>query len=305
LRPYVKIVKKLSKKRDVSLKTLLHQTIPKNEPARNINVLHGSEVTREGKRTRFCPRAYVLQDILQIKSRSSFVGTSLRLTYDMGTDLQDRITNHWLTSRVIGDWLCLSCRKVKASCLRPKGHCGQSGIYCQWRYQEIRVTSLVTGVSCGLDMLINLSETTLRLVEIKTMVKEQFKALKTPVDEHALRTNLYLRVIAESDHPIRRKINTESAVILYVSKSYGVKDKHIVQKKGVTDIKFSPFKEFAIIRDDKKTDAVCHQAQLVFNYRQGKKLIPKGICGTSYCGRAMNCPVVKACFSGKFPGFIE
>jgi hypothetical protein len=55
-------------------------------------------------------------------------------------------------------------------------------------------------------------------VEIKTMMKDQFKDLVGPLAEHKLRTNFYLRIIAESGHNWASLI--ESSRILFVDTFY-------------------------------------------------------------------------------------
>jgi hypothetical protein len=140
----------------------------------------------------------------------------------------------------------------------------------------------------------------LRVIEIKTMDKESFKDLVAPLAEHRLRTNLYMRCIAESDDDRSSLLFTDTAYVLYVSKGgFGVKDPTIA-KWGLHD-SFSPFKEYVVKRNDKDTENVLVAPRNVLKFRQGLSGLPGPICTTALTDRAKECPLRKHCFSGKYP----
>jgi hypothetical protein len=166
--------------------------------------------------------------------------------------------------------------------------------------EEVRIESAVTGASCGIDMLLMMGEGKLRPVEIKTMAADQFKTLAAPLAEHRLRTNLYLRIISESDQSWASLIATDRASILYISKAaYGCADPQL-KEWGLKE-SFSPFKEFWIERDDAETNAIVEPAKVVKAFRKGKIGMPKGVCPTAMTKRACGCAFKTACFSGEYP----
>lgn len=279
-----------------SLKYMLHHHLSGYEPARPLSKVHASALTKpEG----FCPRYYALHDVLSAKPKDEWLSTSERVTYDMGRDLQDRIVHHFADQgKAIGHWRCMACSKLHEFCKRPAKcvNCGCRG----FRPEEVRFESASTGASCGIDMLLSNGEAKLQPVEIKTMDKEQFKGLVAPLAEHKLRTNLYLRIIAESEHNWSSLVNTQKAKVLYTSKGgFGCADPEL-KKWGLSD-QYSPFKEYEIIRSDNATEELALRAKTVKDFRDGKIGMPCGICPTAMVKRAMYCTMKKACFSGEHP----
>lgn len=138
----------------------------------------------------------------------------------MGTDLQDAIVHHFADmGRAVGHWKCTACGKVHQFCKRP-GKCENCG--CKgFKPEEVRFQSAISGASCGVDMLVQLGGPKLFPVELKTMIKDQFAELVAPLQEHRLRTNLYLRLISESEQPWSNLVSTEEARVLYVCKGGG------------------------------------------------------------------------------------
>lgn len=135
------------------------------------------------------------------------------------------------------------------------------------------------------------------LTEVKTIVKEDFKELVAPLGEHRQRTNLYMRLVGESEDSRAGHINTTEASILYICKGFGCKDDSI-KEKGITDAPFSPFKEYTIRRDDSETDDIVELARQVMDFRNGGDMPPRQ-CSISSCAMAKGCPVQKECWHVK------
>lgn len=277
------------------LKYLLHSHLNVKEPERSTRTMHASEVTKEG----FCPRYYALMDTTDTAPPARWVTTSDQVTWRIGRVLQDAVVE-WCAEmgRVIGHWACLGCGKVHEFQARPTkcDHCR-----CRaFAPEEVRITSTESGISGGFDMLISLSPTKLRVVEIKTIDKDKFKELVAPLAEHRIRTALYLRLVAECDHPWAKRIDTKSADILYVTKGgFGCQDDEL-KGWGLHEV-FSPFKRFTIKHTDADTDELCRQATVVKQFRDGTAGMPEGICHTALDKRAKACAACKACFSGDYP----
>ncbi|MCK5788780.1 MAG: hypothetical protein KAH32_07265 [Chlamydiia bacterium] len=293
------ILKNKKPKSTFSLKNALHKHLAGFEEARPIHNIHASAVTSKDKD--FCPREYALLDLTGKKQKGQFIGTSLRTTFNHGNDLQKRINEEYLTKIMVGDWQCRNCGEIQQLCRKPEeSKCfNQDTITHIWQYLEPRPLSKCSGISGGIDALINTGEPKYKIYELKTMAVDQFKALKAPLAEHRLRTNLYMRLVAESDGDLKHRVNAQEAGILYVCKGFGIKD-DTLKEQGIKDAGFTPFKEFAITRDDKSTQELSNRAQMVKQFREGGKM-PQGVCKNSFCKRAKTCPVISECFSGKYP----
>lgn len=279
---------------DKTLKYNLHKHLSRYETARPLKKVHASELTKpEG----FCARFYALADLTHYEPKDEFLTTSLSMTYSMGRVLQDFVVNAFADmGKCIGHWRCMACNKLHTFKPRPTAckACGCKG----FKPEEVRFESAISGASCGVDMLVNLGFPKLIPVEIKTIKNEDFRKLAGPLAEHKLRTNLYLRLIAESDSDYVAHVDTTQARVIYIDKgAYGIADQTL-KVMGLWD-QFSPFKEFEIERDDSQTDALVAMAMKVKEFRT-TKAIPKGICASSMAKRASDCHLRKACFSGEF-----
>lgn len=280
------------------VKFYLHSHLSDFDPARSLRTIHASELTKDDG---ICPRFYVLAQLTKFKPKDRWLTTSERMTYQIGRD-QERNIVLWFAEmgRAICHWKCLACGHQHDFQLRP-AKCKTCGVHARCLEPvEVRFESDICGASCGADMLIAIGKGKLTYVEIKTMDKEQFKGLHAPLAEHKWRTNLGLRLIAESAAPWSNLVSAEKARVLYVSKGgYGCADDE-VQLWGLND-KFSPFKEYVIKRDDAATDEPIGRAKVVHDFRQGKVGIPCGVCPTAMSQRAQKCPLRAACFGGDYP----
>ncbi len=274
----------------------LHRVMSRQTAARSIKRIHASEVTKPD----YCPRRFALMDKTGIRPKPETIGTCEEAVYEQGRALA-RMVVHWAANAgiAVGDWECLGCGTTYHYQGRPPA-CGD----CKSKrfvYREIRVRSTVSGISGGLDLLVALPGVARhRLVEIKSIAKEPFKALVMPLAEHRLRTNLYLRCVAESDHSCKSLMDKETGIVLYVSKGgYGEKS-DLPKKWGISDMPWTPFKEFTIERDDKETQTSADAAKMLYDYQQGGAM-PGGICLSAFCQTAQRCEVRQQCFSGAHP----
>lgn len=292
-----KFLKKVSEKKPKhSVKYLLHAHLKGAQPGRSYKNIHASDLTKpEG----LCPRLYALADVTKAKPSDEWLTTSSVMTFQIGRDQEKNIVQ-WFADmgKAIGHWKCNSCGTVYEFQPRPT-QCKECG-FKRFDHKEVRFESSVSSASCGIDLLLGLGEPKLRAVELKTIDKEEFKALKAPLAEHRWRTELYLRSIAESDHPFAKRVNTDEATILYVSKGgFGCADTQL--KTWGLDESFSPFKEFVIKRDDESVQSLVDRASIVKRFRAGEIGMPQGLCPTAMCKRASGCSMRKVCFSGEYP----
>ena len=293
----VSFLKKVAKMApEGSVKYLLHTHLSGFSSGRPLLKVHASALTKpEG----LCPRMYALSDVTKAEPPDEYLTASQFMTFQIGRDQEENIVN-WFADmgRAICHWKCVGCGTVHEFCSRPV-KCKTCGVKA-FKPKEVRFESAVSGASCGIDMLVNLGQGKLRPIELKTMDKEEFKALKAPLAEHRLRTRLYLRIISEAKEPWGKLVNQKEANILYVSKGgFGCADDELA-KWGLSE-KFSPFKEYKITRDDSETDALSDRAKVVKDFREKKIGMPHGLCPTAMHKRSHGCPMKGACFSGKYP----
>lgn len=306
----MKFIKQLNKVTEpTSLKYFLHKALPYYRPGRTSEIMHASEMTKE-KEHEFCPRQLALMEKFKVKPHGQFVSTSSNVTWTLGYAVQNIVVEAFADmGRTVGNWVCSSCKHVHLFCKRPKGcsKCHHANLFAE----EIRFRSDYSGASCGVDNLVNLNQPKLVVMEIKTIKDEEWKDLKAPLAEHKWRTNLYLRIIAEDPSLNARKINTDFARILYVTKNgYGKKDEEVIKwnkEFGLKDDQFSPFKEFIIKRDDSETDGIVERARQLKLWKDDPvgTCLPDRICNNAFCKRAKNCPVMMRCFEETVNGGKE
>jgi len=288
------------KKSTVLIKDLLLQRMTTTQKGRPITRVHASDLTREDYE--YCPRQIALQIQQGIPPKKQFIPAALRYTFDEGNDKQSRLNNDWAGDIMHGYWDCLSCDHCSDFGARPATctACGRK----TFKFKEPRFTLKHSGASCGVDILLDVGEPKLMLAECKIIKSENFKKLQAPLSEHRVRTQLYLRMVAESDNAHRHKINTDKAHILYMSRSHGFKDDN-----GV----ISPFKEFIVQRDDKVTRQPLSKARALqisrestdgAVFEEANPMYPARICNDMMCTRAGSCPVAKVCFSEKYSSDI-
>jgi hypothetical protein len=279
-----------------SIKFLLHQHLNGPDKARPLHRVHASEMTREGG---LCPRYYALHDVTKKKPKDSWLSTSEQVTFHIGRVLQDAVVN-WFADmgKAVCHWKCVGCGRLHEFQQRPQ-RCEICGVH-RFLPEEARFESAKTGASCGVDMLLSLGDQKLRPVELKTMAPDTFKALAAPLAEHRLRTNLYLRIIAESAHPWSDLVDTKRATVFYISKGgYGCFDPQL-KTWGLKE-QFSPFKEFDVVRNDADTEEMSARAEMIKQFREGAIGMPCGVCATALSKRAQSCSYKAACFSGEHP----
>lgn len=284
-----------------SLKYKLHKHLSGSGPGRSHRVIHASDLMKDDRE--FCPREFVLKDLTGAKTREEFLPTALRMTFQIGLSIEEVVVDWFAEMGLsVGDWICTACRTKHEFRKRPT-QCST----CEnrlFKYEQLRFVSEVSGISGSVDTLVSLKGTKHTLVEIKTIDKEAFKSLAMPYAEHRWRSSLYPRLVEESLHPYKDRIDTTEALVFYVSKGgYGCLDPQVQgwkQSGLLDDWDYSPFKEFLVKRDDALTDAKVAEAQKVTAFRKGEAGIPKGVCSTSFCPRAKKCSMLSNCFSEKY-----
>ena len=283
-------------KAQYSIKRLLHKRIAGHQKGRPLKTIHASAITYKEKP--FCAREHSIYTITDVQPVDEFLSTALSVTFQQGRYIQAKINDEWLGDIMVGDWKCPHCGNIELECKKPKVPC-DCGVDL-WLYEEPNIVSEYSGISGGIDVVLDIGLDKFVIVEVKTIDKDKFRDLKAPLSEHRERTQLYLRLISESETELAKQIDTSMATILYVSKSYGFKDL-AMREYDFRDDTFSPFKEFKVKADHKACDKMSELGKSVKDFREGLKPIPAKICGTILAKRAKKCCCIKECFSNKYP----
>jgi hypothetical protein len=245
-----------------------------------MDIVHASDLMKDG--LDFCPRAFVFHDLLRKPQKDAFVSTSEAMTFRLGYKMQELITEICAEAdRAVSDWRCACCSTVTHFSKRPKvcPICGCKTFLAE----EPRFTSMYSGVSCGVDLFFDSGSSEYLIYELKSIKKDAFATLTMPLAEHRWRTNLYMRIIDESNSPYKHQINLKEAHVLYFCKTgYGVKD-ITVSHYDFADSGFSPFKDFVVTRNDDETNSKVELARKILLYRSKEAGIPQGICSNSFC----------------------
>lgn len=276
------------------VKELLHAKVGGSEPARGQTTIHASDLTKQSNQwgTAYCPREVYLRQQKGLKRASQFLNVATAVTFNEGRDKQWRLNNDWLVDIMHGEWVCKACYTYSEFGLRPEGRCKCGATV--WEYVEPRIIDRISGVSGGIDAVIDVGEKKLHIIEVKIIKADDFKTLQAPLSEHRVRTRLYLRQIAGSTQKFAKEIETDFAHILYIMRGHGCKQE---------DGRISPFKEYIVERDDDEVQHFLGMAHALKLSRKFNHIIPAGICKTQMENRARSCPVAKTCFSEQ-PGTI-
>lgn len=274
------------------------------EAPRPHDKIHASDLFMEHE---FCPRERAFMDLGLSKASGSFIGTSQRITFQHGRDMEWRLRNEWLRPYALGHWSCMVCGHLHQQfCKAPTHKCPSCG-WQHWEYSEVRVSDPVSGVSGGVDVFLGVGKDSHYLVEVKSMDKDEFRKLSAPLAEHKARTSLYLYLTQSSTLPWKKSIH-KTGVILYTSKSFGFKDTTL-KAAGIKDAPFSPFKEFRVPMDPSLFVSALNRAEALTKWREmlaskTPTWLPCGICSSGLSKRAQSCSAISPCWSGTFPATI-
>jgi hypothetical protein len=267
---------------------VLKQQLGGPQAGRSMKVVHASDVTK----TDFCPKKWALFDLFEKQAPTDTVATAMDVTYRMGLVTESLLIEEWAGDAVVGNWRCRYCYETRSMTPKPGGHCPGGSRKHWWQHVQMVVEAPEYGIQGGIDALFNIGAPQLVVTELKTMNPDDFEKILLPLPEHRLRTNLYLWILEQSQHPHREKICISEARVLYISRGYG--------KLNAEWNEILPFKEFVVKRNDADLSEFLKRAAALKVFRQSG-LMPHGICATALDKFAKNCSVCQPCFSGQYP----
>jgi hypothetical protein len=288
------ISKILSKKQeDLSLIKMIDERLAGVEEQRTHKIVHISDLSRSDG---FCPREFAILDVTKKKPKGRYISSALRVAFDNGNALSDLCRNKWLEQDVVGDWKCGYCKRIVVEfSKKPKVACKCGSRL--WQYNEVCIINPHNGATGSIDFLIDFGLGKHTMIECKSMSRDMFDDLKAPLAEHRIRTQLYLLHWSQVAGPHAGKVDTERAIVLYISKGYGIKNEDFGGK-------VLPFKEFVVERDDAAVMPLYKRADAIYAFRKNSGPMPSGICVSGLDSRAKSCPVALECFSGTYPAGV-
>ncbi|UOX38425.1 hypothetical protein VpasPP24_85 [Vibrio phage Vpas_PP24] len=277
---------------DFCLISELQQTMSGHDPDRPYHRLHASDVTNQD--IEFCPRERGLLIATKAEPNSRYISTETRTYFDIGEAYHDLVREKWGLKVSLGNWLCLGCNHLHVSVKKPNGcsKCGNVNL----KYDELRVKSETTSISCGIDWQIASPKLSLPMaIEIKSIAPDEFKKLVAPHAEHRIRTKLYLYALNDATNPPTvQHLNKDQAGVLYVSKGAGYGESYLggsgfKEKKTV-------FKLYMVERDDAEIEYYLEKGRSLKKFLEGG-ILPERICKTPQEKRAKACSMCKQCWN--------
>ncbi|QNJ59204.1 rubredoxin-type fold protein [Vibrio phage vB_ValS_PJ32] len=283
---------KLNISTEFCLITELHCTMSGHDPDRPYTRLHASDVTNQD--IEFCPRERALLIATKAEKNTRYISTETRTYFDVGECYHDLVREKWGANVSFGNWLCLACLHVAEASYKPDECPKCSSKYL--RYEELRVKSADTSISCGIDWQVFHHKLDQAIpYEIKSINADEFKKLVAPHAEHRIRTKLYLHSIANPTKPEKvNHLRTDVAGIIYVSK--GAPDEGEYLGGSGFKEKKTPFKEYMIQRDDAEIEDYLNKGRQLKRFLEGGPL-PEKICKASSEKRAEACRMCAQCWS--------
>lgn len=282
------------------LHEVLHRRLARREALRPAHNLHASDVTHPERR--FCPREWAIRANVRSRfDRTRLVGAAEAATWGFGKNIEDLVRG-WLKGDLWGDWHCPHCGEDLKARTHPD-RCPWCGWSKFFDYIERRFVSKRSGISCSIDGFWVQPDQSKVLLEIKSVMKEEFSALIGPYAEHAHRTRLYLRILAEAKKK-PKKLRLDQAVVLYVCKGGYTKNVDVLSYAHA-DKPYSPFKTFVVDRNDGAIEDDYRVGQSAYFASLGQVPMPERICATPSSSRAVICDVCEQCFGKKYPPGVK
>ena len=230
-----------------------------------------------------CPRQWALMLQQEMRVEETVTGAH-RVLWAFGraveTHVRSQLISGW-RSAIYGNWVC-DCGETMHTGFRPDQHhvCGT----CRDRpihYREMQIVDDVHKVVGSPDIVMRHDDKWLP-VEIKSMNKTEWEAIKKPYAAHTAQAAAYRRLLRDvMGLPVH-----DDVVVLYCSKDF---------KWG------SPYKEFHVKVSteaaEDRMQALFNKAKLVFDSLEVNTIPTERVCGSPDQPRAKKCAVCGPCFA--------
>lgn len=262
-------------------------------------------IPRASSIDKVCIRCCVLMAKNPIVKAKEYVSGDLNLIFEWGNAFHSSAQN---TPALIKDkyrrgwYQCQACEKILGfggvpsktfECKYCKAK--RSAIIYYEHKMEVNKPFYLTGHP---DLFVELIENELTITELKTMSGKEFKALEKPLAEHVIQVTSYMIGMPHDESklviPKKYKINTESAIIIYVTKEAISKD-------------IKPRKAFRVKRNKVFEGMIMEK---LMSFKKGFENYPKDlpeceplcIRNNFQSGTSKDCPAINLCKNAFFKG---
>lgn len=232
----------------------------------------------------WCPRSHLIHQ-RHMQSQSGMVQSQMRIVWALGRAAENHVRDQFIKMhgrhRVIGNWTC----KCEAT---VKGGLGDYTSICQTcgsqldRYGELTLFDEEANIGGHSDLVFLNKKGGVEVTEIKSIKKDDFAKLLSPLPGHVLQCASYRRILRKTlpgNPPVHGRI-------LYVAKDY-------------ISPKVSPYLEFELPLEDPPVLEVLREEAIKVKEHQAANTLPDRlpICETPHSTRAKNCGACALCFS--------
>ena len=170
-----------------------------------------------------CIREIIIGSKMRLK-KSDFIDANLNVIFDIGHGLHWRVQNSdkYFKDMKYGYWRCVNCGKIYNDKLQMRPRiCRNCNSYPTFEYIEVDLQ--LKGITGHIDLLLKIpNKEVLRVMDIKTMKRDQYLELAAPVPDHTYQVTGYV-FIADRMHqsnPWPMPVDTKKAYICYVCKEH-------------------------------------------------------------------------------------
>jgi len=203
---------------------------------------------------------------MKLQQWSSFTD---RITYGIGNAFHYWVQNDWdvLGGRRIGWWLCRGCEKNKVWGGPPKEKCSKCGAmpgaFVYWEH-ALKLTNPLP-LSGHPDMFARTRDKFLRVVEIKSIVADQWETLRAPLISHQWQIQAYMWGCNQPEAGLPEEIDPEYGYMMLAR----IKEKLTLFKVGLANY---PNQMPPLIPQCERTRWECYKAKTCPGLVECKKL---------------------------------
>ena len=261
---------------------MVQSALTQESKDRDCDPVHASDLTKEP----FCARELWLRKKYKLAGREQFIPASVGWSFKFGDFLNQVMTEHLFPEQVYGKWECsnVQCKHTYMGLGKKKcPNCGN-----KYEYKELVIIDDELNTTSSYDVFI-VDGKRILLHEIKSIDKDKFRDLTKPLQEHNVRTQLYMSIIQENIKKfpnLDKYMDKTGFYVAYFCKCAGLKDH--------TTGRVTPIKAFWVDYDKTLAEPYMDRAKLV----AGKKA-PDPISEKRSNKHCLKCTVKEKCKSEK------